>query len=78
MNDVPVLKPCPFCGKDDVFFKPAEYRGVYCSTPAYIGCKRCGFEKTGFYVLINNNGELSEKTSNQMLIDWWNRRGGKK
>ena len=77
MNGEPVLLPCPFCGKDEVFFEPAEYDGYY-SKPASVGCKRCGVKKTGFFAVINGDMKLSVKTSNQMLIDWWNRRGGKK
>ena len=69
------LKPCPFCGREDeVFFNHAINDGFGYFTPASIGCKRCGFKKGGFFISVNNDAELSEQMSNQMLIDWWNKR----
>ena len=73
------LKPCPFCGQTDyVYFTPAtddaedgRYGFV---TPPVIGCKKCGFEKTGAVIDVRRRDGTVEHLSDKYLIKWWNKR----
>ena len=69
------LKPCPFCGSTkDVEFHESVYNGNY-AYPPEIGCLKCGYKITGMTIGISgDNGVNSKKFTDNLLINWWNRR----
>ncbi|MBO5681803.1 MAG: Lar family restriction alleviation protein [Lentisphaeria bacterium] len=67
------LKPCPFCGKSEsVFFVETFVEGRYADAPA-IGCSTCGFRKYGIVANLGDE-EKTKQFSDNLLINWWNRR----
>lgn len=58
---MPELKPCPFCGSDNVTFTPDEEQPLERTTTGFIWCHGCGFSSDSFY-------------SAKIAADKWNRR----
>lgn len=75
----PELKPCPFCGNEQISVQPCfakhvlkKYHGQY-----FAGCRNCGivtplyaWQKTRSPLLTEN----SKKKARQEAINAWNRR----
>lgn len=62
------LKPCPFCGKDDIVKSCVPLDYPTCNVKAYVTCNNCNAE-------LSKNGNV--KNSNKLLNDaikMWNRR----
>lgn len=72
------LKPCPFCGSiEDVEFTPASISGHF-ATPPSIGCLKCAYTFYGATTFYGNDEEQMMKFSDNLLINWWNRRSYEK
>lgn len=67
------LKPCPFCGSDNIEFHPTFIDGSYATPPA-IGCLDCDFKKVGTIASIKRDADATRNFSDNLLINWWNRR----
>lgn len=71
------LKPCPFCGsQEDVEFVGAEIKGRLIINPA-IGCLKCNYKIIGEIVHMPCR-ERTIQISNNLLVNWWNRRANEK
>ena len=53
------IKPCPFCGSEDLFVDPGEYRTDYA-----IICARCG-GRIGYF----NTFEYAQEAWNRRAVD---------
>lgn len=58
---MPNLKPCPFCGSDNVIFCPDEEQWLEDITTGFVWCRGCGFTSDSFY-------------SEEIAAEKWNRR----
>ena len=71
------LKPCPFCGsKEDVEFVGMEIKGRLITNPV-IRCLKCNYKIMGKIVHMPCR-ERTIQISNDLLINWWNRRASGK
>ena len=72
------LKPCPFCGGTEIEFEPAVFTGMFIIPPR-IGCRKCEYKIAGtvpFY--YGEDHELKVLFSNNLLVNWWNKRADEK
>ena len=67
------LKPCPFCGSENVVFKYYSYLGVNCFSLHYC-CPSCN---AGVYLVTKSKAD-SEKEFEALAAEVGNRRAGEK
>lgn len=71
------LKPCPFCGGTEIEFEPAWFNGIGIFPPR-IGCPKCDYTIQGKVGFLGKRTETKVKYSNNLLVNWWNKRAYEK